>query len=156
MWESNPTIASKKVRELNLTTSNQRQRAKPLSHYLYHVFILPATITKFQTEKCCHLSQQNRWLVTSTCWLRILFWKLLTWFAENLNYPLAAEFICWLTTVMKSLNANLNLLTSSNLLVAGRKKPTIKIVFTFHIWITMETHLSLWDTEAMPTIYYWE
>jgi hypothetical protein len=49
VWELNPTIASqKKLRESNLTTPDQRQRATPLvSHSLYRVTLLiPAPFYK--------------------------------------------------------------------------------------------------------------
>ena len=50
----------------------------------FHVFILPVTATKFQTETRCHLSQQNRWLPANFNHLLTADFILLT-----------ADFICW-------------------------------------------------------------
>ena len=38
--ESNPRIASKKLRESNLSTSDQRQHAKPLSYSLFSTYYI--------------------------------------------------------------------------------------------------------------------
>ena len=72
----------------------------------FHVFMLPVTVIKFETEERCHLSQQNSWLPTSICWLRTSCCELLTWFAENLKYSLTADFICWLLTCSRWLQTS--------------------------------------------------
>jgi hypothetical protein len=72
----------------------------------FHVFMLPVSVIKFETEERCHLSQQNSWLPTSICWLRTSYCELLTWFAENLKYSLTADFICWLLTCSRWLQTS--------------------------------------------------
>ena len=90
----------------------------------------------------------NRYKISvAKCWLDLLkIW----------NFSLTDDFICWLLTCSRWL------LTSTywrqETYFVHRKRPTtstsVWIVFTFHFWITMETHLSVIGIlNAMPSMF---